>query len=206
MYYHSVGEALDDNTRLFGGTRRRFFWKEKQGLVSGNRRSFVFVQNTTCLFGGTRKRLFREKNKGLVCGKRRRFVLIRTGRVSSVEPESVSSVRKRKVWSVGKEGGLFLSEQDVSLRWNQKAFLLKTKERFALWEGRKVCSYQNRTCLFGGTRKPFPSVQKRPGTGKRNQNLRRGWRPPLVRSWTTMLGWLGPPRRKVRRLIAPKST
>ena len=44
-------------------------------------------------------------------------------KVSSVEPESVSSVRKRKVWSVGKEGGLFLSEQDVSLRGNQKAFL-----------------------------------------------------------------------------------
>ena len=65
-----------------------------------------------------------DKKKGLVCGKRRRFVLIRTGRVSSGEPESVSSVRKRKVWSVGKEGGLFLSEQDVSLRWNQKAFLL----------------------------------------------------------------------------------
>ena len=134
MYYHSVGEALDDNTRLFGGTRRRFFWKEKQGLVSGNRRSFVFVQNTTCLFGGTRKRLFREKNKGLVCGKRRRFVLIRTGRVSSVEPESVSSVRKRKVWSVEREKGLFLSEQDLSLRWNQKAFPLCTEKT---WYGKE---------------------------------------------------------------------
>ena len=90
VYYHSVGEALDDNTRLFGGTRRRFFWKEKQGLVSGNRRSFVFVQNTTCLFGGTRKRFFCEEKKGLVCGKGERFVLIRTGPVSAVEPESLS--------------------------------------------------------------------------------------------------------------------
>ena len=134
VYYHSVGEALDDNTRLFGGTRRRFFWKEKQGLVSGNRRSFVFVQNTTCLFGGTRKRLFRVKNKGLVCGKRRRFVLIRTGRVSLGEPESVSSVRKRKVWSVEREKGLFLSEQDLSLRWNQKAFPLCTEKT---WYGKE---------------------------------------------------------------------
>ena len=83
-----------------------------------------------------------EEKKGLVCGKRRRFVLIRTGRVSSVERESVSSVRKRR--------------------------------RFGLWEKKEVCSYQNRTCLFGGTRKRFPSVQKRLGTGKRNQNLRRG--------------------------------
>ena len=90
--WHRMG--LGD-TRLFGGTRRRFFWKEKQGLVSGNRRSFVFVQNTTCLFGGTRKRLFREKNKGLVCGKRRRFVLIRTGPVSLVELESVSLLYRK---------------------------------------------------------------------------------------------------------------
>ena len=98
------------------------------------RRSFVFVQNTTCLFGGTRKRFFCEEKKGLVCGKRRRFVLIRTGRVSSGEPESVSSVRKRKVWSVGREKGLFLSEQDLFLRWNQKAFPLCTEKT---WYGKE---------------------------------------------------------------------
>ena len=70
----------------------------------------------------------------MVSGKGRRFVLIRTGRVSSVEPESVSSVRKRKVWSLGREGGLFLSEQDVSLRWNQKAFPLCTEKP---WYGKE---------------------------------------------------------------------
>ena len=70
----------------------------------------------------------------MVCGKRRRFVLIRTGRVSSGEPESVSSVRKRKVWSVGREKGLFLSEQDLSLRWNQKAFPLCTEKT---WYGKE---------------------------------------------------------------------
>ena len=70
----------------------------------------------------------------MVCGKRRRFVLIRTGRVSSGEPESVSSVRKRKVWSVGREKGLFLSEQDLFLRWNQKAFPLCTEKT---WYGKE---------------------------------------------------------------------
>ena len=70
----------------------------------------------------------------MVCGKRRRFVLIRTGLVSSVEPESVSSVRKRKVWSVGREKGLFLSEQDVSLRWNQKALHFCTEKT---WYGKE---------------------------------------------------------------------
>ena len=58
----------------------------------------------------------------------------RTRRVSSVEPESVSSVRKRKVWSVGREKGLFLSEQDLFLRWNQKAFPLCTEKT---WYGKE---------------------------------------------------------------------
>ena len=45
---------------------------------------------------------------------------------------------KRKVWSVGKEGGLFLSEQDVSLRGHQN---FCEEKGVGLWEGRKVCSY-----------------------------------------------------------------
>ena len=85
-------------------------------------------QNGTCLFGGTRKRFFCEEKKGLVCGQRREFVRIRTGRVSSVEPESVSAVRKRNVRFVGREKRLFLSEQDLSLRWNQKAFPFRTEK------------------------------------------------------------------------------
>ena len=51
-----------------------------------------------------------------------------------MEPESVSSVRKRKVWSVEREKGLFLSEQDLSLRWNQKAFPLCTEKT---WYGKE---------------------------------------------------------------------
>ena len=86
------------------------------------------------IHGGTRKRFSCQEKKGSVCGKRRRFVLIRTGRVSSVEPESVSSVRKRKVWSVGREKGLFLSEQDLSRRWNKKAFHFCTEKT---WYGKE---------------------------------------------------------------------
>ena len=36
-----------------------------------------------------------RKNNGLVCGKRRRFVLIRTGRFSSGDPESVSRLYRK---------------------------------------------------------------------------------------------------------------
>ena len=62
---------------------------------------------------------------------------------------------------MGKEGGLFLSEHDVCLRWNEKAFLLWGKARFGLWEKKEVCSYQNRTCVFGGTRKRFFCEEKK---------------------------------------------
>ena len=56
-----------------------------------------------------------------------------------MEPESVSSVRKRKVWSVGREKGLFLSEQDASLRWNQKAFPLCPEKT---WYGKEESKYK----------------------------------------------------------------
>ena len=97
-----------------------------------------------------------------------RFVLIRTGRVSSVEAESVSSVRKRKAWFVGGEGGLF------SYR----------KGRVSLVEPEGVA------CVY-----------RKDKTWERNQVLRWGRPPALVRARTTMLGWprptRGPPRRPV---------
>ena len=43
-------------------------------------------------------------------------------------------MKQRKVWSVGREKGLFLSEQDLSLRWNQKAFPLRTQKT---WSGKE---------------------------------------------------------------------
>ena len=49
---------LQKRTCPFGGTRKRFFCEEKEGLVCGKGRRLLFVHKRTYPFGGTRKRFF----------------------------------------------------------------------------------------------------------------------------------------------------